>query len=236
MKKPYDDMNILSLDTTLNRCSVAVLADDAVLAHEAQDLRRGHAEALMPMIQAALATAGLTFEALDLVAVTTGPGTFTGQRVGLSAARGIGVATGLPVQGVGTMSAIALAAKNANPGRDILVVLDARRGEFYVQHFPDNSPVWPDHSAPRAIPTDQLSEFLPDVPCVLTGTGVTMAMEILGEENPAVVFSTTAAEADAIEVARLASGMVADQGMPTEPPAPLYLRAPDAKLPGGKSL
>ena len=229
-------MNILSLDTTLNRCSVAVLADDAVLAHEAQELRRCHAEALMPMIQRALGTAGLAFEDLDLIAVTTGPGTFTGQRVGLSAARGIGVATGIPVQGVGTMSAIALAATGTNSGRDILVVLDARRGEFYAQHFPHNSPVWPDHAPPRAIPTDQLSGLLPPGPCLLTGTGVAMATEILGTGNPDIVFSTTTAEADAVEVARLAAQIVADQGMPAEPPAPLYLRAPDAKLPGGKSL
>ena len=133
-------MNILSFDTTLNRCSVAVLAAGQVLAHRYQALQRGHAEALMPMISDALLTAGMAFSDLDLISVTTGPGTFTGQRVGLSAARGIAVARGLPVQGVGSLSAIAHAARNDGhddlQDKDILVVLDARRGQFYVQHFP----------------------------------------------------------------------------------------------------
>jgi len=190
----------------------------------------------MPMISEALDEAQLGFADLDLVAVTTGPGTFTGQRVGLSAARGIGVARGLSVQGVGSLSAIAHAARKEHRRVDILVVLDARRGQFYIQHFPADAPIWPDASPPRAIETSQLGEFLRDGPCVLVGTGVELAREIIEADNPDLVISPSPQEADAIAVAELAAGIVAVQGLPDTPPAPLYLRAPDAKLPGGKSL
>ena len=229
-------MNILSFDTTLNHCSVAVLSDARIVAHQSRVLQRGHAEALMPMIGEVLEEAQLGFADLDLVAVTTGPGTFTGQRVGLSAARGIGVARDLPVQGVGSLSAIAHEARNEHEGVDILVVLDARRGQFYIQHFPADMAIWPDASPPRAIETDQLSELLPDRPCIIVGTGVELARNILGSDIQNLLISSSPQEADAAAVAELAAGIAMAQGMPLAPPAPLYLRAPDAKLPGGKSL
>ena len=234
-------MNILSLDTTLNRCSVAVLAADKILAHNALDLRRGHAEALMPMISETLIVASMGFSDLNLIAVTTGPGTFTGQRVGLSAARGIGVARNLPVQGVGSLSAIALGARQDmsvadRQNVDILVVLDARRGEFYLQLFPANTPIWPDFSAPLAANIETIKKYLPDRPCQIVGTGVDLARDTLGPDIPEIYFNEVRSEPDAVEVGLLAGKMVSTNGLPSSPPPPLYLRAPDAKLPGGKSL
>ena len=231
-----DDMNILSFDTTLNRCSVAVLTDDQVLAHRFEALQRGHAEALMPMVSAALDDAGLAFPDINLVGVTTGPGTFTGQRVGLSAARGFGVAQSLPVQGVGSLPAIALAARQDGCETDILVVLDARRGQYYVQNFAAEQSICLSGTAPLAIETAELAKYLPAGPCTIVGTGVTMVQEMSDLDKDHISFSTSGPEADAIAVARLARDIVACDGMPEEPPAPLYLRAPDAKLPGGKSL
>jgi len=233
-------MNILSFDTTLNRCSVAVLAAGQVLAHKFQVLQRGHAEALMPMISDAMEMADLTFSDLDLIAVTTGPGTFTGQRVGLSAARGIGVARSLPVQGVGSLSAIAYAARNDGHDNlgdgDILVVLDARREQFYVQHFPADMPIYSAAYLPQAVATNELADLLPEKTCVLVGTGAGMAMEMPGLNRPGVRATSSPPEADAVAVAELAILMVDRDGLPTVPPAPLYLRAPDAKLPGGRTL
>ena len=229
-------MNILAFDTTLNRCSVAVVADGKILSHVSVEMRRGHAEALMPLIQDCLNEASLEFSGLDLVAVTTGPGTFTGQRVGLSAARGIGVSTGLPVQGVGSLPAIALSARTDKPDRDILVVQDARRGEFYVQHFPASTDIWPEISPARAVPIEDLSDLLPDAGCVIVGSGTEMARELLGATGKDIVISDRHYEADALQVAELAASIIAAQGLPDGPPAPLYLRAPDAKLPGGKTL
>ncbi|MCH7931874.1 MAG: tRNA (adenosine(37)-N6)-threonylcarbamoyltransferase complex dimerization subunit type 1 TsaB, partial [Proteobacteria bacterium] len=93
-------MNVLALDTATAACSVALWSDGTVLAQRFATMARGHAEALMPMVEAVMAEAGLAFADLDLVATTVGPGTFTGLRVGLAAARGLALAGGLPIVGV----------------------------------------------------------------------------------------------------------------------------------------
>ena len=86
-------MKILAFDTALNACSVAIADDGQVLAHTHEKRRRGHAETLLPMIEDEMKKAGITYEDLDLLAVTVGPGTFTGLRIGLAAARGISIAS-----------------------------------------------------------------------------------------------------------------------------------------------
>ncbi len=102
-------MLILAIDTALDACAAAVLdtTTSKVIALESQAMKRGHAEALMPLIARVMKESGVAFDALDRIAVTTGPGSFTGLRVGLSAARGIGLAAGKPVVGVTTLSAYA---------------------------------------------------------------------------------------------------------------------------------
>ena len=102
-------MLILAIDTALDACAAAVLdtASSKVIAQESQAMKRGHAEALMPLIARVMKESGVAFDALDRIAVTTGPGSFTGLRVGLSAARGIALAAGKPVVGVTTLTAYA---------------------------------------------------------------------------------------------------------------------------------
>src|SRR5882672_1570381 len=102
-------MLILAIDTALDACAAAVLDTSAgqLIAAESQAMKRGHAEALMPLIARVMKEAGLPFTALDRIAVTTGPGSFTGLRVGLSAARGIALAAGKPAVGVTTLTAFA---------------------------------------------------------------------------------------------------------------------------------
>jgi len=100
-------VRILAFDTALGACSAAVWADGLVLARAFEPRSRGHAEALLPMIEAVLAEAGLRLDALDRLAVTVGPGSFAGTRVGLAAARGLALATGLPLVGVTTLEAVA---------------------------------------------------------------------------------------------------------------------------------
>ena len=101
-------MLILAIDTALEACAVALLDTEAnsLRAHESQAMARGHAEALMPMIDRVMKAAELPFTALDRIAVTVGPGSFTGLRVGISAARGLGLAAEKPVVGVTTLSAL----------------------------------------------------------------------------------------------------------------------------------
>src|SRR5580693_8596370 len=102
-------MLILAIDTALDACAAAVLDTDAgkLIAQQSEAMKRGHAEALMPLIARVIKQAGIGFAALDRIAVTTGPGSFTGLRVGLSAARGIALAANKPVVGVTTLTAYA---------------------------------------------------------------------------------------------------------------------------------
>src|SRR5260370_17421200 len=99
-------MLILAIETALDACAAAVLDTDAskIVAQESQPMKRGHAEALMPLIARVMNASGVAFAALDRIAVTTGPGSFTGLRVGLSAARGIALAAGKPVVGLTTLA------------------------------------------------------------------------------------------------------------------------------------
>jgi len=127
-------MLILAIDTALDACAMAVLDTEAgsLRAHEAQAMARGHAEALMPMVDRVMQAAGLSFSALDRIAVTVGPGSFTGLRVGISAARGLGLAAEKQVVGVTTLSAFA-APHLGESGAPILSAIDARHDHVYMQ-------------------------------------------------------------------------------------------------------
>lgn len=128
-------MLILAIDTALDACSAAILdtEDSALRAVESLPMSRGHAEALMPVIDRVMTAAGLSFAALDRIAVTVGPGSFTGLRVGLSAARGIGLASGKPVVGVTTLSAFAAPLLSGSSTTPIVSVIDARHDHVYMQ-------------------------------------------------------------------------------------------------------
>ena len=129
-------MNILSLDTALAACSAALWRDGAIAARRFAPMVRGQSEALMPMVRQVLAEAGAGFADIDLVAVTIGPGAFTGLRIGLAAARGLALATGRPCLGVTTLEAVAagVAAAERDAGT-VLVVLETKRADVYAQSF-----------------------------------------------------------------------------------------------------
>jgi tRNA threonylcarbamoyladenosine biosynthesis protein TsaB len=115
-------MRVLAIDTALAACSAAVLdtaqgaLNGGILASDSLPMVRGHAEALMPLVARVVKASGLAFADFDRVVVTTGPGSFTGLRVGISAARGLGVATGIPVVGVSTLSAYSAPRKQRRSG------------------------------------------------------------------------------------------------------------------------
>jgi tRNA threonylcarbamoyladenosine biosynthesis protein TsaB len=127
-------MLILAIDTALEACAVALLDAEAgaLRAHEVQAMARGHAEALMPMVERVMKAADTPFTALDRIAVTVGPGSFTGLRVGISAARGLGLAADKPVIGVTTLSAFA-APFLSESGGPIISLIDARHDHVYMQ-------------------------------------------------------------------------------------------------------
>lgn len=123
---------VLAIDTAAPRLQLALLLADGRVDTSIDDIATGHAELIFARIQALLARHGVGYAHFDRVAVTTGPGSFTGLRIGLSAARGIGLAQKIPVVGVPSLFAIALGQPR---GVAKSVLLDARRGEAYVQNF-----------------------------------------------------------------------------------------------------
>src|ERR1700759_612732 len=140
-------MLILAIDTALDACAAGVLDTDAgrLIAQESLAMKRGHAEALMPLIGRVIKASGLGLANLDRIAVTTGPGSFTGLRVGISAARGIGLAAEKPVVGVTTLAAYAAPVVNQGGEHPVISAIDARHDHVYLQVVAGNgSPlIWP---------------------------------------------------------------------------------------------
>src|SRR5881394_3886100 len=120
-------MLILAIDTALDACAAAVLDTDAgkLIGQESLAMKRGHAEALMPLVARVMKASGVSFAALDRVAVTTGPGSFTGLRVGLSAARGIALAADKPVVGLTTLTAFAAPIVSETSEHPVISAVDA---------------------------------------------------------------------------------------------------------------
>lgn len=217
-------MKILAVDTALGACSVAVLDGKKVLAHRFVPMERGHAEALAPMVEAAMTESGLSFAALDRLAVTTGPGTFTGQRVGLAFMRGLRLALECPLIGVTTLAAMASAALEETGASAAAALHDAKRGEVYLEAATAIASLLPAQlqTFTEAV---QLLTLLP-AGLALAGTAAPAAAARLKAAGIAAM-DTSIRAPDALWVARLA--LTAPE--PDGPPRPLYLRAPDAKLP-----
>lgn len=210
-------MIVLALDTAMAACSVAAVdtAHALPLASAFVPMERGHAEALAPMAGRAMAEAGLGFADLDRIAVTTGPGTFTGVRIGLAMARGLGLALGIPVIGIDTLSAIA-----ANEALELplLAVSDARNGEVYAALFDAGRKLV---NPPRLTAAVKAAEGTP-VGAMILGTAADAVIAASGRSD--LLRSTAGTLPAAARFAYLAAGRP-DTGMP----APIYLRAPDAR-------
>lgn len=219
-------MKILAVDTCLGACSVALLAGETVLAHRHEAMERGHAERLAPMVQDLLQAEAL--RSLDRLAVTVGPGTFTGQRVGLSFMRGLRLALNRPLTGVTSLEAMAMAACAQTGMMRAAAIHDARREEAYLALVENGVVTMPPRVLPFAAAIEAIRAF---GSCVLAGTGAPAAQEALGDD---FVLSSIR-QPDALFVARLAA-IAPLPAADASPPAPLYLRAPDAKLPGGREL
>ena len=219
-------MKVLALDTAMNAGSVAVADGPDILSCVTEPNSRTLAERLMPMVEQALDAAGLGYADLDRLGVTIGPGTFTGMRIGMSAARAMALASGLPLVGLSTLEVIARQAADAHPSENtITVCFDARRNEAYIQAF---DCVGGDVTAagdPAILPVDQVRDQLAGFDGLVVGSGVPLVADMPGLR--------VGEGFDGIDVATLAS-LSLDRPVPDHLPDPLYIRAPDAKLPGGK--
>lgn len=219
-------MNVLALDTSGAACSVAVV--DVSLpdtgAARSREVVRGHAEALMPMVADVLGVARLRFDALDLIAVTVGPGLFTGLRVGIAAARGLALASGVTCVGVSTFEAIAATCRRDDLCADdetLAVCIDSRRADNFVQPFDRTGAAV---GAPAAIPPAALAQVLPAGPVALAGDAAGPAQNALIAAGRTVrVLPVRFACPRAL--ARFAA--TAWQTGTALPPQPLYLREAD---------
>jgi len=217
-------MLILALDTALDASAVALhdTASDQTLAVARAAMARGHAEALIPMVEEVMRTSGRGFGDVDAFAVTVGPGSFTGLRVGLSAARGFGVATGRPVIGISTLAVLAAPLLAEDDAVPVAAAIDARHGNVYLQMIGAAGRVL---ISPRAMTLKDAARSVAIGPVRLVGSGAALLMQAWpsGERPPLDVHGE--ATPDPVWLARLAS--VADPAR--SEPRPLYLREADAK-------
>ncbi len=215
-------MRILAIDTALGACSACVLeaGEAEPLASGQLAMDRGHAEALMPLVERVMKTVEGGFSSLGRVAVTVGPGSYTGLRVGVSAARAIAFATGIPAVGVTTVAACAAPLIGREPGRVIAAALDARHGQVWFQALTsEGKPL----VSLRQVSYRDAARAIGAGPVSLVGSSaLAVANEAWAIGLDALVIDNARAP-DIAWVARL--GFIADPE--TAPPRPLYLKAPE---------
>jgi tRNA threonylcarbamoyl adenosine modification protein YeaZ len=224
-------VRVLAIDTALGACSACVIetGNPEALAQESIAMERGHAEALLPLVDRVVSQVEGGFGSLDRVAVTIGPGSYTGLRVGIAAARAIGLAAGIPVVGVSTLAGH-LAPLMASAARRLLVAaVDAKHGQIYVQAIaPGGRTIIP----AALMPLRDVVRLLGSGPVLLAGSGAPMlANECWAQGIEASVLEAPLAP-DIAWVARI--GALANPASAL--PKPLYLRAPDAKPQDGARI
>lgn len=215
-------MRILAIDTALGACSACVLdAGEATpVACEQVAMERGHAEALMPMIERVMNAVEGGFTSLDRVAVTIGPGSYTGLRVGISAARAIALAAGIPAIGVTTLAATAAPLVGRESGRVIASALDAKHGQVWFQALNAQGKQL---VSIRQVSYRDAARAIGAGPVSLVGSA---AMAVANEAWAIGLDAYVIDEAKAPDVAWVARlGLIADPE--TAPPRPLYLKAPE---------
>lgn len=211
-------MRLLAIDTSLEACAVGIAAGDAARILRSETIGRGHAERLFAMIAEALDAAGMTLADVDRFAVTVGPGSFTGIRVGIAAVRGFALATGKPAIGLSTLAVHAAAAREMAGSVPVLSALPGKGGDVFAQLFAaDGSPAAPAGNGPPA----PFAAAAVAAHAVLAGAGADLVASG-GAAGARIVHRASAPDLAAFIRLALATE-------PTgEAPRPLYLRAPDA--------
>jgi tRNA threonylcarbamoyl adenosine modification protein YeaZ len=220
--KCREAMRVLAIDTALEACSAAVL-DTAVglIGRESLPMVRGHAEALMPLVERVMGQAAIAFSALDRVAVTVGPGSFTGLRVGVAAARGLALAAGKPVVGLTTLAAYAAPHVAADDEAPLLAVIDARNEQVYMQLFgAGGRTIIP----PRIASVREAVRAASGGPARIAGTAAELVMTAWPTDQARPTLIDASRAPDIEWVAHLGAA-----ALETAPPRPLYLRSPDAR-------
>jgi tRNA threonylcarbamoyl adenosine modification protein YeaZ len=217
---------ILAIDCSASLCAACVYDEAAKqeLGRTVRDLGKGHAEHLMAVIEETLEKSGKTYADLTAIAVSVGPGSFTGLRVGVATARGLSLALKIPAIGVTTLEALAAEARQSFPDRPVLAALDGGRGEIHAALYDELAVL---RYGPVAITLEDAAAMASAQPVtpVLAGTAAALVIEAAGH---ALDIGSTGATTDIAIYARLAAGKD-----PGERPKPLYLRDADAKSQAG---
>ena len=231
-------MRILAIDTAGDNCAVALAQTGNglnVLARRVAAVGRGHAERLMPMIGEALAEADLAYGDLERIAVTTGPGSFTGTRIGVAAARGLALALDVPAVGVSVLDALIEAARGKADGL-VVAALDARREEIYAKAVtagskPGSGTIMLEAQVTTAAGLAQAITEMSEGSATVTGSAAAAVVGMLKESGVTAAIAGEAGCADIGTVAAL--GLLGENN---SPPVPLYLRPPDAKPQAGMAV
>src|SRR6201992_1922782 len=217
-------MLILAIDTALDACAAAVLdtGANALIAVESEPMKRGHAEALMPLIARVMKQSALPFVALDRIAVTTGPGSFTGLRVACAPPRGLGLAAGKPVVGLTPLSAYAAPVVSEAGEQPVISAIDARHDQVYYQVVSGNG-----SSLVRAkvVPISEALEAASFGAPHLVGNAAKILADRWPSDAPPPIKVEALPAPDINWVACLGAAVTPG----TAPAKPYYLRAPDAK-------
>lgn len=212
-------MHLLAIDTSSEACSVGIAAGGRVTVRS-ETAGRAHAELLMGMIEQAMAEAGLAFSDLDRIAVAVGPGSFTGVRIGIAAARGLSLVAAVPAVGVSTLAVQAEAARALSGPVAVLAVMAAGRGELYGALYDAGG----NELAPACAASAQVFAAMVRPETVLAGSGADLVIAALPMDTRPPVAHRSAVPSVAALCALAARAPVAGVA-----PKPLYLRPPDAK-------
>jgi tRNA threonylcarbamoyladenosine biosynthesis protein TsaB len=212
-------------------CSVAVGLGEKIVAQKRIDAMHGQAEALLPLVDRTMRAARQVPAALDLVVSTVGPGSFTGIRAGLAAARGVALATGARLIGVTGFDAVAVQAarSDCSETRFLLVALESRREDLYVQFFdPHGAPLGEPAGIMPPLFRKTVAAAVGANPLLIAGDAAQRAAAALAQRPDTVVLEDSAPGA----VGTLRAGLrLLRLGKVADAPRPLYLRPPDVTLP-----
>lgn len=230
-KREGDVLRLLAIDTTSVLCGVAVVEGDTILCEETLHIGRGHAEALIPLMERVVAGAGLFFQDLERVAVTVGPGSFTGLRVGVAAAKGIAMACQIPVVGVSALAALAAPHMQGPKPLDPLKIvagMDAMHQRGYVQGFKNSGEIWfkpccMEINACVSSWSSPKEETEPQTVGLCGPLATALSMEAARQGKKTVILDTRLGP-DINWVAQLGRRAIPDSA----PPKPLYLREAQA--------
>ena len=228
-------MKIIAFDTVAGASSVAVFSDGKKVYSCRKMLERGHAEVLIPMMKEAISTVSFDFLDLDLIAVTVGPGSFTGIRVGLATARSLSVAANVPIIGVTSFEAVAASITEKEwAGTPVLIALETRRDDFYLQMFNDTRARL---GEPKAVGSPDIVSYVShrlglQTNILVAGDGAERAVSEIGasSERFKCRLASTLVGPDAIQVAEIAQEKHLS-GYACLPAEPFYLRAPHVQVP-----